>query len=117
MLTSSENKEDKRLYDLLQKQYVLRRIVEPLFKNVDFGVDAVATRWGPAGRNRSVLLDPQRSFGKPIVATAGVPTEVVAMTYDQLGSSAEVAGWYDLSPHEVKHALDFERRLQAALFQ
>ena len=49
ILDGSEEPEDRRLYDLLSGQYVFRRAVAPLFKQLDFGIDHHAERWWPLG--------------------------------------------------------------------
>jgi hypothetical protein len=66
-----------QLYDVLGRQYGFHRIIEPSFKDVDLDVEII--RWWPLGKHRSVLIDPQRSFGAPIASNSGIPTATLAL--------------------------------------
>ena len=48
---------------------------------LDFDARGVAIRWWPMGKKRLVLIDPERSFGQPIVSIEGVPTAVLYSAY------------------------------------
>ena len=109
ILDGSDEREDRRLYDLLSGQYVFRRAVAPLFKQLDFGIDQHAERWWPLGRKRRIVLDPQLAFGRPVTATAGVPTEAIREAAAHLGSVGAVARWFEVPRSEVEDALRFER--------
>jgi uncharacterized protein (DUF433 family) len=98
------------LYDLLGKQYGFHRIIEPSFKDVD--LDLEITRWWPLGKQRSVVLDPQRSFGTAIASHSGISTAALALAAERHGSPREVARWYPpATQREVRDAIAFERRL------
>jgi uncharacterized protein (DUF433 family) len=100
---------EPELYDVLGKQYGFHRIIEPSFRDVDLEVEI--TRWWPLGKQRSVVLDPQRSFGAPIVSRSGIPTATLAMAAESEGSLREVTRWYPTTEREVRDAIAFERRL------
>jgi uncharacterized protein (DUF433 family) len=100
---------EAQLYDVLGKQYGFHRIIEPSFRDVDLDVEI--TRWWPLGKQRSVMLDPQRSFGAPIVGRSGIPTATLARAADVEGSLREVTRWYPVTEREVRDAIAFERRL------
>jgi uncharacterized protein (DUF433 family) len=108
ILDGSDEREDRRLYDLLSRQYVFRRAVAPLFKQLDFGIDHHAERWWPLGRKRRVVLDPRRAFGRPMTAMGGVPTEAIRDAAASLGSLGAVATWFEIPRAEVEDALRFE---------
>ncbi|MCE3250055.1 MAG: hypothetical protein K0R41_3880 [Geminicoccaceae bacterium] len=97
------------LFDVLGKQYGFHRIIEPSFRDVD--LEAEITRWWPLGKQRSVVLDPQRSFGAPIVNKSGIPTATLARAAESDGSPREVTRWYPATEREVRDAIAFERRL------
>jgi uncharacterized protein (DUF433 family) len=59
------------------------------------------------------MLDPLRNFGEPIVTKEGVPTRVLARSYQAEHSMARVAKWYDVDVESVRAAVEFERRLAA----
>lgn len=65
-----------------------------------------AMRWHPRGSNSSVLIDPQVSFGAPIVK--GVPTWAVRGRYDAGESREDISEDFVLSPKQVDDALQFE---------
>lgn len=99
-----------QLYDVLGRQYGFHRIIEPSFKDVDLDVEII--RWWPLGKRRSVVLDPQRSFGAPIARGSGIPTAALALAADRHGSAREAARWYPpATEREVEDAIAFERRL------
>jgi hypothetical protein len=99
-----------QLYDILGRQYGFHRIIEPSFKDVD--LQAEITRWWPLGKRRSVVLDPQRSFGAPIANGSGIPTAALALAADRHGSAREAARWHPpATEREVEDAIAFEGRL------
>jgi uncharacterized protein (DUF433 family) len=111
-LEITEGIQEPKLVDLRKRQNVFRAIVEPSLKDLEFDASAVA-RWYPLGINRrSVVIDPSRSFGRPI-ASSGVPTEVLSRAVDVEGSVRKVAALYGVVDAEVKDAVTFEKRLAA----
>jgi uncharacterized protein (DUF433 family) len=99
-----------QLYDVLGRQYGFHRIIEPSFKDVDLDIEI--TRWWPLGKHRSVVVDPQQSFGTPIGSSSGIPTATLALAAERHGSPREAARWYPpTTESEVRNAIAFERRL------
>jgi uncharacterized protein (DUF433 family) len=86
-------------------------IIAPFYRELEFDRDEVS-RWWP-GANRNVVIDPERSFGKPIVAREGIPTRILYKAYIAEGSLESVASWYGVRKGSVKAAVDFEVRLAA----
>jgi uncharacterized protein (DUF433 family)/DNA-binding transcriptional MerR regulator len=111
-LEITERDHDGKIIDLKRRQQVFRSFIEPSLRDLEFDASTVA-RWYPLGVNKkSVLIDPDRSFGRPIVRN-GVPTEVLAEAVKVEGSIAAVISFYGVTKTDVQHALDFERRLAA----
>jgi uncharacterized protein (DUF433 family) len=100
------------LIDLKKFNYAFRDIIAPSFKDIEFDAGRVV-RWWPAGERHGILIDPTRSFGKPIVADYGVPTDVLADAYKLAGSFRVVAKDYDVAEKSVREAVAFEERLAA----
>jgi uncharacterized protein (DUF433 family) len=99
-----------QLYDVLGGQYGFHRVIEPSFKDVDLDVEI--TRWWPLGKQRSVVLDPQRSLGAPIAIGSGIPTATLALAAERHGSPRQAARWYPpATEREIRDAIAFERRL------
>ena len=96
------------LLDLKQRQYAFRHVVEPTLIDLDFDTDA-ASRWWLLPKKRTIVLDPARSFGQPIVAAAGVPTARLAQVVAAEGSIRSAALLFDLSETLVRDALAYEK--------
>lgn len=106
--------DDKRLLDVVKKQYVFEKIVAPyLYEGIEFNAFNDPERWWPLGKKHAVVIDPERGFGAPIVARSGVPTKVLANALKAEGSVESVAKWYEVSEREVRDAVLFEERLAA----
>src|SRR3954451_20605633 len=111
-LEITEGIKEGKLVDLRRRQNVFKTIVEPSLRDLEFEASTVA-RWFPLGIDkRTVVIDPARSFGQPIVSV-GVPTEVLAHAVKVEGSIEAVAALYDVPKGDVRSAIDFERRLAA----
>lgn len=111
-LESAERTDQPELLDLKRHQFVIKEIIERTFKDLDIENDAV-TRWRPYRGKSSIVLDPERSFGQPIVALTGIPTVVVAEAVKAEGSIQRVAHLYEVSVSAIKDAIKFEELLAA----
>ncbi len=105
--------EDQPLLDLLKRQYAINQVInDSLVAGVVFGEDGEARAWHPVPNDRVIILDPSRSFGKPIIDAAGVPTWTLFDAYVAEGRDADrVARIYDVSREAVKKAVEFESAL------
>lgn len=102
------------LIDLKLRQLAFRQIVQPSFIDLDFDAEAVS-RWWLLPRKRTIVLDPTRAFGQPIVAETGVQTARLAQAVRAEGSIDRVAHLFELKPATVRDALIFERQLSDRL--
>jgi len=101
------------VWDMKDIQRVFEQIIAPFLKNVEFSESDVASRWWPMGHDHQIVLDPQRSFGSPIVVKHGVPTAVLAAAARTEKDIRTVAEWFSVSLHEVQDAVDFEAKFAA----
>ena len=62
-------------------------------------------------KNRTVVLDPTRSFGKPIDDVLGTHTKVLAKALAAEEDVEKVAWWYGTSSAAVRDAMKFETQL------
>jgi uncharacterized protein (DUF433 family) len=62
---------------------------------------------------RSVVLDPNRQFGQPIVTQFGVATEVLYLAVKSGDSEEAVAEWFEVDRQAIRDAIEFEERLAA----
>lgn len=104
---------DGSLIDIVKRQYAFPNILLPYLTNLDFDDDDRALRWWPMGKRRRVVIDPQRSFGQPIVSREGVPTTILASAVKAEGSVDAVADWYDVDPRSVRDAVKYQEQLAA----
>lgn len=103
---------DKALLDIVRGQLGFKKIISPFLRQLEFENDQ-AVRWWPLGRSRQVVIDPNRSFGQPIVSGEGVPTAILFRAYRVENTIGSVAGWFEVDPGAVKDAVEFEERLAA----
>jgi uncharacterized protein (DUF433 family) len=105
------------LVDVISKQYVMDKVYRPSFlASIDYSSLGDAERWYPMNDDhhpdKSIVLDPQRAFGKPILTESGVPTRVLYDAY-RLNEPVEViAANYAVTPEEVKQGVLYESRWQ-----
>jgi len=105
---------DKVLLDIVSKQYVFEKVIASyLYIGLDFNELKEPARWWPLGKNRSVVIDPRRAFGAPIVARTGVPTKILNSAVNAEQSVEFVAKWYSVGIDEVTDAVQFETKLAA----
>lgn len=109
-LDITEGVDEPQLIDLKRRQSVFRRIVAPSISDLEFGPEG-AERWWLIPGKKSIVADPERSFGQPIIAEHGVGTARVAQAVKAEGSVERVAKLYELKPQLVRDAVWFERQL------
>lgn len=110
-LDITDGVQDPAMYDLKARQRVFRDVVMPSLSDLDFGSDA-AERWWLVPGKRTIVADPERSFGQPIVAASGLLTARVVQELKAEGSVERVAKLYDLPVCAIRDALRFESDLQ-----
>jgi len=111
-LDITEKDHDGQMIDLKKRQQVFRTIIEPSLRDLEFDASVVA-RWYPlSNQHRSIVVDPARSFGRPIVQR-GVPTQILAEAVKLEGSAEAVASLYEVPKSDVLDAIEFEQRLAA----
>ena len=103
---------EDELLDLKNRQYVIKKIIDRTFKDLDLS-DDIVTRWRPFEGKQSIVIDPERAFGQPIANIYGVPTIVLADAVKAEGSVERVTRLYDVSASVVRDAIKFEKSLAA----
>jgi len=68
----------------------------------------LTSEWRPLGKNRQVLLNPDRSFGKPIDDISGAHTFVLSAALVTESDAKAVAWWYGTTTEAVEDAAEFE---------
>jgi len=101
---------DVELTDLVRRQIVFEHIIRPeLYAGIEFSKSGEATKWFPVKQSKRIVLDPNVSFGKPVIAKAGIKTEVLAASYAAEKNKKVVAALYGVSVPDVEAALRYER--------
>jgi uncharacterized protein (DUF433 family) len=101
------------LIDLKRRQGAFYRLVAPSLHDLEFDAEIVA-RWFPLGMSRkTIVVDPARSFGRPIVVEGGVPTEILLQAVEVEGSPERVAKLYEVSLAAVRDSVAFQQQLAA----
>lgn len=103
--------DEPELIDLKHSQGVFNRVVAPSLSDLDFGPDG-AERWWLLQGKRTIVADPARAFGQPIVAEVGVTTARIAQAVKAEGSVAKVARIYEIKSRLVYDALEYESSLE-----
>ena len=111
-LESLRRSGEDELLHLKNRQYVIKKIIDRTFKDLDLS-DEIVTRWRPFEGKQSIVIDPDRAFGQPIANAYGVPTIVLADAVKAEGRVDRVTRLYDVSASVVRDAVKFEKSLAA----
>ena len=109
-----EENHEPALLDLIGSQRVFLLFINPYLKNLTFSEDGVPLQWWPYKESRHIVIDPQRSFGQPIVRKEGVPTRILSCAFSTIRSIDKVAQWYAAESVAVEAAVEYEKTLMAA---
>lgn len=96
----------------LTNQSYINSVIMPFLQRIEYDhITNLAKLWNIA---EGVVVDPSRSFGKPIVSEVGIATRVLAAAYEANGRDAtRIADWYEIKPEHVIAAVRFESRAAA----
>ena len=104
---------DPKLLDLMTNHFVMYAAMErALEKNLEFDVSGLARLWRPAPEVApSVFVSPVYAFGRPVVSRRHVPTATLFEAWKaEAGDDVAVSRWHDVTPDDVREAVDFEMR-------
>ena len=94
------------------EQALLREVLDASLERIGWGRD-VAERLYPwvradLGGPKSIVIDPRRGFGQPIIAGTGIEARIVTERYRAGESVAELAQDYRLEPAQIEDAIRCE---------
>ena len=114
-LETQEATGDRSLLDLVKNNFAMYEVLEQSFRDgIEFvGANGEASSWHPPEGEGEIILDPGRSFGRPIDDGSGVPTATLADAYQAEGSYERVASWFEVPPEAVRRAVAYEMKLAA----
>ncbi|HCS19071.1 MAG TPA: DUF433 domain-containing protein [Bacteroidetes bacterium] len=75
--------------------------------NLDFDTNEIADRFWPLGRDKEVILDPNRRFGQAVLLERNIQPEVLFNHYKAGDPISYIAEVYELSEKAVQDAIDF----------
>lgn len=92
-------------------QTAFEQVLAPFCEKLEFDRETgLASAFFPDGRKSSVVVDPKRAFGKPVIFGTATPTETIAALIRAGESKEQVAEDYRLKPEQVEDAWRFENR-------
>lgn len=100
------------LLDLARNQRAFHSIIAPsLYKQIVFDSEDEPLRWYPLWPRKIIVLDPRRSFGRPLAGD--VPADTLAAAARAEKSPEGAARWYDVPRECVFAAMEWQSRMAA----
>jgi uncharacterized protein (DUF433 family) len=96
-------------------QLAMRRIFSEHLKRIEWGAQQFPVRLYPflsadtPKGERPIVIDPNVAFGRPVIASKGISTRVIAERIDVGEAVHELAVDYDLTAEEIEEAVLYER--------
>lgn len=82
-------------------------IIRTFFKNLDFDGNELAKKFWPMGKSSSIVIDPERKFGHPILNGFNIYPEVIYGMYKAGDSKQLISAIYHIPLQMVDDAIDF----------
>jgi len=98
------------MIELAPAQWVFESFARPFCTDIEYGAEEALKYW-PLGKEKRVVLDPQRAFGKPIDAETGVSTFVLYQASKSGETLKDIADWYDVPEVAIGQAVEYEKSL------
>lgn len=103
---------EPELIEVLSGQHAFHSIISVGLRDVEFD-DGFASLWRPEGGRGDVVLDPERSFGQPVLQDTGVPTATIKLIFDSGRTTKQISQDFEIAERAVRSAIAFEERLAA----
>lgn len=110
VMSVAESDAHTGLFDVASRQQLFFAAAEPLREELEMDERDQVARWWPLGRQRCVVLDPTRQWGRPLVARSGVSTALIHRMLQSGVPMDDVSAWMHIEHDEARDAADFERR-------
>lgn len=81
--------------------------IEIFFKNLEFEEDLLASKFWPMGKDSSIVLDPERQLGQPIVNQTNISPQSLYPLYKGGETMEFIASLYNIDSKSVKDAIEF----------
>jgi len=90
-------------------QKVFGVIVEQSLSDIEYE-EGKSARWRP-GETRTIVIDPQRAFGAPIIDKFGIQTDAIMREYSLSQDIGYLSKVYEIPQSCISDAIKFERSL------
>lgn len=91
-------------------QINIKEAIEPFCKKVEFNDDDLVKRFYPMGKDHSVVIDPKRQFGQPVIGNTNILAQTIYNLHRGGESVQTISDLYELSVAEVNDAINYYRR-------
>lgn len=108
-----QSKVERVIEEIDRSQVVFDRFILPYYKDMDYVKDFAARYW-PLGKASSIVIDPERAFGKPIENRSGIPTFALFGPTQAGEEPKAIADWFGIPAKAVSDAIKYEAALRKA---
>jgi len=110
VMSAMQDDRQSSLFDISTRQQTFLGAADPLREELEMNEHDQVCRWWPLGRQRFVVLDPTRQWGRPLAARSGFSTAIIYRAHRSGMTAPQIATWYDLLEMEVADAVTFEEQ-------
>lgn len=82
-------------------------LIQVFFHKIEFDNGRLAKRYYPLGKDKSIVLDPDRQFGHPVVGETNIYPEVLYRLYKGGETIKFIAFSYEIEESQVQDAIDY----------
>lgn len=91
-------------------QITIKEVIEPFCKKVEFNEDDIVKRFYPMGKDHSIVIDPKRQFGQPVIDNTNVLVETVYNLHCGGESVETIISLYAITVDQVNDAINYYHR-------
>jgi uncharacterized protein (DUF433 family) len=88
-------------------QAKIKEVINPFCETIDYGLDLMAERMYPKGRNVDIVVDPHHQMGQPTIKDSNILAESIYKMYIANENPVFIAELYELEMKEVNDAIHF----------
>ena len=81
--------------------------IKIFFKKLEFDSDNLASRYWPLGKNNTILIDPKRKFGSPVLNNKNIYPETIYHQYKAGDSKEYIAYLFELELKQIDDAIKY----------
>ncbi|MDR6807605.1 uncharacterized protein (DUF433 family) [Dyadobacter sp. BE34] len=91
-------------------QINIKEAIEPFCKKVEFNDDDMVKRFYPLGKDHSIVIDPKRQFGQPVIGDTNILAETIYNLHRGGESIDTISSLYSLTVGQVNDVINYYRR-------